>query len=180
MPNSYKANDKTVCSHYGSIILFGVVYMMLARLLAKRFGPMIESNLGEYQSWFRIGRSTVVQICILHQIFEKCYEYKVYLYKRYINYKQAYDSVDRTGVYQILQEFWISPNIIRMVRLSVKDTKAVMKVEGDKSSNFVLKKGVWIKTVVFNFLQFNSFFKTGIKISFPTSLFNMVLERVVR
>jgi hypothetical protein len=56
-----------------------------------------------------IHRSTTDNIFIMRQILEKCYEYKIEMHLLFIDFKQAFDSVDRQKTIQILQELRI-PN----------------------------------------------------------------------
>ena len=51
-------------------------------------------------------------IFIMRQILEKCYEYNIKMHILFIDFKQAFDSVDRQKIIQILQELRIPNKLI--------------------------------------------------------------------
>ena len=55
----------------------------------------VEDLLSQEQNGFRRNRSTTENIFIMRQILEKCYEYNIEMYAIFIDFKQAFDSVDR-------------------------------------------------------------------------------------
>ena len=63
-----------------------------------------EDILGEYHSGFRQNRSTIDHIFTIRQIQEKAYEYNTDLYNLFIDFKQAFDRVDRNVLVQWLHK----------------------------------------------------------------------------
>jgi len=51
---------------------------------------------------FRRNRSTTDKVFIMRQILEKCYEYNFEMYALFIDFKQAFESVDGQKTIQIL------------------------------------------------------------------------------
>jgi hypothetical protein len=49
---------------------------------------------------------------IMRQILEKCYEYSIEMHILFIDFKQAFDSVDRQKIIQILQELRIPNKLV--------------------------------------------------------------------
>jgi hypothetical protein len=72
-----------------------VVYKIFAKILAGRKTLYMEEVVGDYQCGFRKNRSTVHQIFAVRQILEKFYEYDVDIHMLFVDFKQAYDSVNR-------------------------------------------------------------------------------------
>jgi len=52
----------------------------------------MEGKLGEYQTGFRPNRSTVDNIFILCQMYEKCYEHNIELHNAFIDFNQALEA----------------------------------------------------------------------------------------
>jgi hypothetical protein len=73
----HKKGDKTYCRNYGGIMLLGVVYKVLSKIVSKRLEPYMEEITGDYQAGFRKNKSTSGQILAMKHILEKCYEYDV-------------------------------------------------------------------------------------------------------
>ena len=57
-----------------------------------------EEILGEYQCGFRANCSTIDHIITIRQTQEKVYEYNIYLHNLFLDFKQAFDSVNRDNV----------------------------------------------------------------------------------
>ncbi|MGR0243479.1 reverse transcriptase domain-containing protein, partial [Klebsiella pneumoniae] len=63
-----------------------------------------EAVLGDYQCGFRRNRSTTDQIFILRQAMEKFREFDKSMHLLFIDFKQAFDSVDRRQMNKTLRE----------------------------------------------------------------------------
>jgi hypothetical protein len=96
-PN-YKRGDRLNCNSYRTIMLLNTVYKIYEILLNKRLSEIIENKLGDYQMVFRANRSTIGNIFIIQQIFEKCYKYNIKLHIIFVDYSQALDSVNRNKI----------------------------------------------------------------------------------
>lgn len=96
----------------------------------------MERILGDYQAGFRKNRSTLDQIFILRQSLEKFYEYDKQLHQLYVDFKQAYDSLDRGKIYKIMREFGIPSKLIRLTEMTLKGTVCKVRVEQDLSESF--------------------------------------------
>jgi hypothetical protein len=101
----HKKNDKTNCSNYRGISLLNMTYKVMANIIAKRLIPYTEELLHDYQYGFQKNRSTTDHIFALRNIMEKCYEYNINLHQLFIDYKQAYDSVNRSKLFVTMKEF---------------------------------------------------------------------------
>jgi sorting nexin-29 len=73
----YKKGDRMQCKNYRPITLMNVAYKIFTTILSNRLSQIMESKLGEYQAGFRPNRSTVDNIFILRQMYEKCYEHNM-------------------------------------------------------------------------------------------------------
>ena len=89
----YKKGNKLECSNYRAITLFNVTYNVLSGILHNRLAKYAEEVLWEYQCVFRADCSTIDHIFAIRQTQEKAYN--IPLHNLFIDFKQAFDSVNR-------------------------------------------------------------------------------------
>ncbi|KAJ3659052.1 hypothetical protein Zmor_010761 [Zophobas morio] len=158
----HKKRSKSEYENYRGISLLSVVYKILATCIKKRIVPQIESSIGEYQCGFSEGRSVIDQIFALREIQAERYDNKLKTHVMFVDFKQAYDKVNREQVYQSMKAIGVENKLIRLVRMTLSNTKTKVKVGGNESREFHVKEGL----------------RQGDPLS-PV-LFNIVLEKVVR
>jgi hypothetical protein len=78
----------------------------------------------------------------MRQILEKCYEYNIEMRVLFIDFKQAFDSVDRQKTIQILQELRIPNKLVRLIKMTLQNTEASVKIENLTSKPFFVSSGV--------------------------------------
>jgi sorting nexin-29 len=105
----YKKGEKSECSNYREISLLNTAYKILATVINNKLKTYAEDLLSQDQNGYRRNRSTTDNIFIMRKILEKCYEYNIEMHVLFIDFKQAFDSVDRQKTIKILQELKI-PN----------------------------------------------------------------------
>ena len=96
----YKKGEKSECSNYRGISLLNTAYKILATVINNRLKIYAEDLLSQEQNGFRRNRSTTDKIFIMQQILEKCSEYNIEMHVLFIDFKQAFDSVDRQKPYR--------------------------------------------------------------------------------
>jgi hypothetical protein len=141
IPNIQKG-DRRVCSNYRGITLLNVTYKIFTSLLRNRLQKIAEREIGDYQAGFRPNRSTMDHIHTLRQIIEKCYKYKIELNKLFIDFRQAFDKVHRSKMIEILKLMKIPSKLIRLVKMSVQNTRAVVETEHGRSEKFNINTGL--------------------------------------
>jgi hypothetical protein len=57
--------------------------------------PYSENIIWEYEAGFRKGGSTVDQLYTVRQLLNKCWEFNVDIYQVFVDFEQAYDSIER-------------------------------------------------------------------------------------
>lgn len=138
----HKKGDKTLCSNYRGIALLDIAYKVFATCIRNRLNPIANKNLGEYQAGFRSYRSTMDQIFSLKQIIANSYEHGLPLHILFIDFKQAYDSVKKEKLCEILQYFLVPKKLINMVRMTLTGISCKVSTEGQKSDSFNIRKGL--------------------------------------
>jgi len=100
-----------------------MTYKIFTILLNNRLSKIVDSKLSEAQAEFRPNRSTLDNIFIIRQTFKKCHEYNIDLHNIYVNYLQAFDSINRNKVIESLNEYNISSKLIKLIALTLFGNK---------------------------------------------------------
>lgn len=158
----FKKGDKTVCSNYRGITILSAAYKIFSGVLYMRLMKYAEEILGEYQCGFRPNRSTADQIHLMRQTLERAYEYDINLHHLFVDYKQAFDSVNRKRILCSMQILGVPSKIVRLVDATMRDSRSIVAIQNEQSEPFDIDSGV----------------KQGDAIS--TVVFNLVLEAITR
>ena len=107
-------------------------------------------------------KSTIDNIFLLRQINEKYREYAKTSWHVFIDYTQAYDSIHRSSLWNILRSFHIPEKLISFMKLCYTSSRGMVRVGGELTDVFHIE--------------------TGLRQGYPLScmLFNRALERVMR
>jgi hypothetical protein len=100
----YKKGDKNDCNNYRGISLLSTAYKILSNILLARLTPYFSEIIWDHQCGFHRNRSTMDQIFYVRQILEKKWEYNGTVHQLFIDFKKAYDSINREVLYNILLE----------------------------------------------------------------------------
>jgi hypothetical protein len=87
-------------------------------------------------------RSTIDNIFMIRQIMEKCYEYDVDIHNIFIDYMHAFDSVKRNKILDSLTQNKIPSKLIRLIKLTLENTTAKVKVNNAYTMEFRVESGV--------------------------------------
>lgn len=158
----HKKGDKLRCENYRGISLLSIGYKIFTTSIKNKLEPISERLLGEYQAGFRRERSTTDQLFTLKQLLEKCWERNVNIYQIFVDFKQAYDSIQRKKLLQILLELGVPAKLVRLIQLTHLDTNARVRVQNTLTDAFQVNQGL----------------KQGDGLA--PMLFNLALEAVIR
>ena len=106
--NIYLSNTKKhakECSNYHTIALILHASKVMLKILQARLQQYMNHELPDVQAGFRKGRGTRDQIANIHWIIEKASEFQKNIYFCFIDYAKAFDCVDHSKLWKILQEF---------------------------------------------------------------------------
>lgn len=78
-------------------------YNILSLIVLKILEGLAEEIVGKYQSGFRKGRSTTDYIIVVRKLMGKRYEDAKDLHMVFVDYKQAYDSVNKERLWETLR-----------------------------------------------------------------------------
>jgi len=158
----HKKGDKKDVNNYRGISLLPVTYKILSKALLNRAEPQLDPCIGEYQAGFRKARSCAEQIFNLKSIISYFRLRSRDLYVVFIDFQKAYDSIDRSTLFQTLQEFGLDNKTREIIQSTLSNTSSKVKFRKEISEPFEIKSGV----------------RQGDGLS--PLLFNCALEKVIR
>jgi len=106
--------------------LLNTGYKIYSKIMEKRLTVIAEVLLLEEQNGFRKGRSCIDFIFSASQIIEKHREFNIRKYIAFIDFKKAFDSVDRDKLWIIMLNKGIPTHLI--TKIQKKYVKSIIKV----------------------------------------------------
>ncbi|KAL4084839.1 hypothetical protein QTP88_027723 [Uroleucon formosanum] len=158
----FKKGNPTKTENYRGISLLDTCYKILTTLILERLNPYIEEIVGNYQCGFRRGKSTIDHVFALRQIMSKYYEFGKDLHLVFVDYKQAYDSVDREELWKTLVILGIPKKYVKLIKACYEKTLCKVCYLQGISDPFEVKSGL----------------KQGDALS--PALFNLALEKIIK
>ena len=110
--------DRIECGNYRGISLVAHTGKVLLKIIATKYSAYCEARklLPEEQCGFRPHGSTTDMIFAVRRLQELGRKARVPLLLCFIDLQKAYDSVDRTLLWQVLARFGVPPQIIEVIR----------------------------------------------------------------
>ncbi|BHF69557.1 hypothetical protein SprV_0301260300 [Sparganum proliferum] len=170
---------RQLCDNHRGIPLLNIAGKTFARILLNRLNNHLEQGLlPESQCGFRRHRGTTDMIVAARQLQGKCEEMQTHLYSTFVYLTKAFDTVNREGLWKIMQKFGCPERFIEMVRqlhdgmmARVTDNRAVS--EAFAVTNGV-RQGCVLEPTLFS-LMFSAMLmdayrdeRTGIRIAYRT------------
>ena len=158
----HKKGDQQLCKNYRGITLLNTTYKIMSSLIQRRLSQLSRSTVGQYQCGFTKGRSTTDAIHAVKQIMEKTYEHRIDIEMLFIDFRQAFDLINRKQLMSALKELGIHPKLRRLISMTMFKTTVSIKFQRGITEEIGVNKGV----------------RQGDALS--ATLFNLALEYVVR
>ena len=136
----HKKKDKLDCANYRGISLLCQSSKIFSSIIMQRIKARTEEKLSEAQAGFRRDRSTIDQIFTHRQLAEKYEEFGKELYVCYIDFRKAFDSIWRKGLWNVMRHLGNPEKIIKILENAYKNTFSAVRVDGDISD--------WFETIV--------------------------------
>jgi hypothetical protein len=133
----HKKGDVQNCENFRGISLVHVAYKVHGRLK-----PYANQIIGQYQCGFREGVSIIDQIQTLRQILKKMLKFQIETHHLFIDFKTAYDKVNRNQLYKAMLELSIPLKLVRLTQAMMDDTTAKVKVQNKLSESFRIQTGL--------------------------------------
>ena len=128
--------------NYRGITLINAAYKVLSQILCRRLSPIAKRFVGQYQAGFMGARATTDQIFTLRQILQKCREYNLPTHHIFIDFKAAYDTVDREQLWQIMHEYEFPDKLTRLIKATMERVMCYVRVSGVLAEPFESRRGL--------------------------------------
>jgi hypothetical protein len=122
------------------------------RILLYRIRDKIDQMLSKTQAGFRVGRSCIQQINILRRIMDGAEHDQEALYITFVDFKKAFDSIDRNMMFAILRHHGIPESIVAAIRSLYDKSTSRVYVGGQLSDPLAVTTGVLQGDVLVPFL----------------------------
>ncbi|BHF80763.1 hypothetical protein SprV_0702389100 [Sparganum proliferum] len=138
-----RKGNRQICDNYRGISLLNIAGKIFARILLNRLNNHLEQGLlPESQCGFRRHRGTTDMIFAARQLQEKCQEMRTHLYSTFVDLTKALDTVNREGLWKIMQKFGCPERFTQMVRQLHDGMMARVTDNGAVSEAFAVTNGV--------------------------------------
>ena len=140
LPIPKKAGGATVLS-FRPICLLTTLYKLYAVIVLQKVRDRIKEFVSWTQSGFLRGRSCGNNLWILRRVVERAIEFNTPVYCVFVDYKGAFDALNRTSLGRVLGLF-LSPSMVRRVMSLYFDAKANVRIKNIIGPEFDLLRGV--------------------------------------
>jgi hypothetical protein len=113
----HRKGGKTDCTNYRGISLLSISYKIVSNILLLRLSPYVGEIIGDHQCGFQCNTSTTDQIFCICQVLEKKWEYNETVLHLFLDFINAYDSVRREVLYNILIEFGVPTKLVKLIKM---------------------------------------------------------------
>nr|VZI44597.1 unnamed protein product [Spirometra erinaceieuropaei] len=138
-----RKGNRQVCDNHRGISLLSIAGKIFARILLNRLNNHLEQGLlPESQCGFRRHRGTTDMIFAARQLQEKCQDMRTHLYSTFVDLTKAFDTVNREGLWKIMQKFGCPERFTQMVRQLHDGMMARVTHNGAVSEAFAVTNGV--------------------------------------
>ena len=135
--HSYSIIHNTKCENYRGISLLRIAFKIIESVLLYRLRPLDKPVARDYQAGFCSGRGCRSQIFALRQILEQRNEYTRKIVMVFIDFKSAFDSIDRSAIWQILEQLGLPQKILAILKEMYTITYCQIRACGSFSEKFV-------------------------------------------
>ena len=139
----HKKRDRAACGNYRGISLVAHAGKVLLKVIAGRLSDYCErENILPEEHGFRPQRSTVYMMFVVRRLQELARMKDTPLYLCFIDLTKAYDSVDRTLLWDVLAPFGVPPRMLAVIRQFHDCIQACVRLDdGGCSDKFDVGQG---------------------------------------
>ena len=147
-----KKGDLSLMTNYRGISLLSIAAKVYNKILLNRIRDEVDPILRKNQAGFRPGKSCAQQIHILRRVLEGFRDYQLPLVVTFIDFKKAFDSINRKVMFAVLRHYGIPEAVVNAISVLYKNSKSAVMVDGGLSDPFDVTTGVLQGDVLAPFL----------------------------
>jgi len=125
-----KKGKRNNISNYRPISLLNVDYKILARIMANRLKVVLPNIISPNQTCCILGRDIADTTASLRDIIELIEKDNLEGYLIKIDQEKAFDRVDHTYLFHILDKFGFGPQFIQWIKIVYTNIRSTLKVSG--------------------------------------------------
>ena len=115
----------------------------------------------------KIEDTMYIRILYCKNFLEKIKEFRISIYLLFIDFKSAYDSIDREKMYVAMNGINIPQKLIRLVKMIMSNMQSQIKIQSKLSAPFIIHRGVRqgdaVTQLIFNVILEYAIRKSGIQ-----------------
>ena len=111
----HKKGSKEDINNYRPIALMSQLSKLFSRVILNRISKWLEEGNRREQAGFRGGYSTIDHIHTVCQVIERSREYKIPLCMLFVDFKKAFDSVEKQAVLNALKHHAVPESYVSMI-----------------------------------------------------------------
>lgn len=136
--------DHSTCDGFRGIAVGPALGKIYSMLLLQRMDAWAEKHRlrAAGQAGFRAGRSTIDNVFVLKHIINKYKAEKRPVYAVFIDFKKAYDSVDRELLWRCLENLGMHGDMLQSLRDMHADVQMKVRLNGGLGEGFTAGRGV--------------------------------------
>lgn len=140
----HKKGDVNKTDNYRGVALTSIVGKVYTHILNKRLTKWTEQNnkIVEEQAGFRAGHSTVDHIFTLFSIVQRFLQKNSKLYVAFVDFRKAFDCVDRTTLWHVLRKAGIHGKLYYAVKGVYNTVLACVRDKNTYTQYFTCPRGV--------------------------------------
>ena len=156
----YKKGDRDLADNYRGISLLSITSKLLTSILNTRLYKWAEDNnkINDEQAGFRRNYSTTDHIYTLHSIISNNLygRRRCKTYVAFIDFKKAFDTVNRHTLWQILHKRGVSTKMLSQIKAIYKTVTAVVRHGSEYTREIIcplgVKQGCLLSPLLFSLL----------------------------
>jgi hypothetical protein len=153
----FKKGSKLDPANYRGINLLCAATKALESIISGRISESRESTAREQQSGFRKGRGCTDHCFTLRILSEIHAEFKIPLLLTFLDFKGAFDSVDRSRMWNCLIRSGVPNKLVEVLQLLYSNQSTVVSAYKTNAAPFEPKSGVWqggvVSPLIFNIVM---------------------------
>ena len=136
-----KKGDLSYCCNNRGITLRSTASKLFQIVLLQRLNAGLEDLLRENQCGFRRNRSCIDQLYSLQCIIHNCIEFNLPLYINFIDFKAAFDSINRDFIWKAFEHYGLPTKYINIFKAFFRRTESAVRVNGELTRWFNVESG---------------------------------------